>query len=284
MPVYFSTGGYKNSNTINVVEDLIANGLNYIELSGTSYAPDNIKKLTEFKSSARFQIHNYFPPPKNPFVINLASMDQEIYKKSLDHIFNAIESCEKINSSHYSFHAGFLCDIDVSEIGKSVKKKLLQNKEDSTSLFIDRLKLVSDKAKKHNINIMLENNVLSKKNLEIFGKNPLLMCDVNDSLDIINNTPDNIKLLVDVAHLKVSANSLNFKCEDFFSKCENLIAGYHLSDNDGLSDSNSTYDENAWFWKYLNKNLDYYSIEVYNLDFEQISRLYFLTKKKLNIL
>ena len=58
MPVYFSTGGYKNSNTINVVEDLIANGLNYIELSGTSYAPDNIKKLTEFKSSARFQIHN----------------------------------------------------------------------------------------------------------------------------------------------------------------------------------------------------------------------------------
>jgi sugar phosphate isomerase/epimerase len=284
MPVYFSTGGYKNFNTVNVVRNLISNGLNYIELSGTSYAPDNIKRLTEFKSTARFQIHNYFPPPKDPFVINLASMNKEIYEKSINHIFNAIESCGKINSNYYSFHAGFLCDINVNEIGKSVKKKVLQNKEDSISLFIDRLKLVSDKAKKHNINIMLENNVLSKKNLEIFEENPLLMCDSNDSLNIINNCPDNIKLLVDVAHLKVSANSLNFKCEDFFSKCNDLIAGYHLSDNDGLSDTNSTFDENAWFWDHLNKNLDYYSIEVYNLDFEQILRLYSLTKKKLNIL
>ena len=237
MPVYFSTGGYKNFNTVNVVRNLISNGLNYIELSGTSYAPDNIKRLTEFKSTARFQIHNYFPPPKDPFVINLASMNKEIYEKSINHIFNAIESCGKINSNYYSFHAGFLCDINVNEIGKSVKKKVLQNKEDSISLFIDRLKLVSDKAKKHNINIMLENNVLSKKNLEIFEENPLLMCDSNDSLNIINNCPDNIKLLVDVAHLKVSANSLNFKCEDFVSKCNDLIAGYHLSDNDGLSDT-----------------------------------------------
>ena len=161
MPVYFSTGGYKNLNTFNIVKDLIANGLNCIELSGTSYAPDNIKRLTELKSTAKFQIHNYFPPPKDPFVINLASMNQEIFKKSIDHIFSAIESCEKINSNYYSFHAGFLCDIDVKELGKGVKKKVLQNREDSISLFIDRLKLVSDKARKHSINIMLENNVFT---------------------------------------------------------------------------------------------------------------------------
>ena len=85
---------------------------------------------------------------------------------------------------------------------------------------------------------------------------------------IISNTPDNIKLLVDVAHLKVSANSLNFECE-IFEKCDDLI-GYHLSDNDGLSDTNNIYDEDAWFWKFLKKNLDYYSIEVYNLDLDQI--------------
>ena len=74
MPVYFSTGGYKNFNTVNVVRNLISNGLNYIELSVTSYAPDNIKRLTEFKSTARFQIHNYFPPPKDPPITNMAKM------------------------------------------------------------------------------------------------------------------------------------------------------------------------------------------------------------------
>ena len=75
----------------------------------------------------------------------------------------------------------------------------------------------------------------------------------------------------------------NFDCEDFFLKCNDLIGGYHLSDNDGLSDCNKTYDENSWFWKFLNKNLDYYSIEVYNLDLDQIVNLNALTKKKLDI-
>ena len=283
MPIYFSTGGYKNQDTFKVVKDLVSKGVNSIELSGTSYAPDNIEKLMEFLPTAKFQIHNYFPPPKIPFVINLASMNEEIYQKSIDHIFNAIENCKKINSTYYSFHAGFLCDINVNEIGKGVKKKFLQNRKDSILLFIDRLKMVSDKASKYGINIMIENNVLSKKNLDIFGENPFLMCDSSECMQIINNTPDNIRLLVDVAHLKVSANSLNFDCEDFFLKCNDFIGGYHLSDNDGLSDSNKTYDENSWFWKFLNKNLDYYSIEVYNLDLNQIVNLNALTKKKLNI-
>ena len=281
MTIYFSTGGYKNQDTFKVVNDLVSKGVNFIELSGTSYSPNNIEKLIEFLPIAKFQIHNYFPPPKVPFVINLASMNEEIYQKSLDHIFYAIENCNKINSTHYSFHAGFLCDINVNEIGKRVTKKKLQNRKDSISLFIDRLSMVSKKASKHGINIMIENNVLSKKNLDIFGDNPFLMCDSTECKQIISNTPDNIKLLVDVAHLKVSANSLNFECREFFEKCDDLIGGYHLSDNDGLSDTNNIYDEDAWFWKFLKKNLDYYSIEVYNLDLDQIVNLNSLTKKKI---
>ena len=253
MSIYFSTGGYKNQNTFDVVNDLVSKGINCIELSGTSYSPNNIEKLIEFLPIAKFQIHNYFPPPKIPFVINLASMNQDIYQKSLDHIFYAIENCNKINSTNYSFHAGFLCDINVNEIGKGVKKKILQNRKDTISLFIDRLKIVSEKAKKHGVNIMIENNVLSKKNLDIFSDNPFLMCDSTECKQIISNTPDNIKLLLDVAHLKVSANSLNFEYKEFFEKCDELIGGYHLSDNDGLSDSNKVYDENSWFWKFIKK-------------------------------
>ena len=29
------------------------------------------------------------------------------------------------------------------------------------------------------------------------------------------------------------------------------IFGYHLSDNDGLRDSNRSFNSNSWFWKYL---------------------------------
>ena len=42
---------------------------------------------------------------------------------TVNHIEYALECCEKLNSKFYSFHAGFLCDIQVNELGKKVKKK-----------------------------------------------------------------------------------------------------------------------------------------------------------------
>lgn len=281
MPIYVSTGGYKDVNTYEIVKKLIENGINFIELSGTTYSPDNIEKLSGLKNLAKFQIHNYFPPPKIPFVMNLASKNDEIYNKSLNHIYNSIESCAKLNSNFYSFHAGFLCDINLNEIGKKVKKKQLQNRSDSVSDFIERVLKVSEKAKQYGIDIMIENNVLSKNNILEFKDNPFLMCEAEECIEIINNTPDNVKLLVDVAHLKVSSNSLNFDRDDFFVKCNDIIGGYHLSDNDSLSDTNDKFYENSWFWGHLNKKLNYYSIEVYNLNFNEIINLYNLTKKKL---
>jgi len=281
MPIYFSTGGYKNEITFDVVKKILNHGIKNIELSGTSYSENTSSNLQKLLNEANFQIHNYFPPPKKPFVLNLASMDREIYEKSINHIFNAVEMCETLNSDFYSFHAGFLCDIKVQELGKKVESRELQNRQESILLFIDRVNKVSEKAKNHGVNIMIENNVLSKNNSENFNDNPFLMCDADECLEVINNCPKNVKLLVDVAHLKVSANSLNFNKEDFLTKCNNIIGGYHLSDNDGLTDSNNRFDEDSWFWKYLNKDLNYYSIEVYNLGFEEILELYNLAKKNL---
>ena len=82
----------------------------------------------------------------------------------------------------------------------------------------------------------------------------------------MKNTPDNVRLLVDVAHLKVSANSLNFDPVNFLSLCSDWISGYHLSDNDGHSDSNGIVTNDSWFWPYINKNLNYYSLEVYGVE------------------
>ena len=58
--------------------------------------------------------------------------------------------------------------------------------------------------------ILLENNVISNANLSHFGTNPFLMTDHLEALQIMNSTDDNVGLLVDVAHLKVSSESENF--------------------------------------------------------------------------
>ena len=81
--------------------------------------------------------------------------------------------------------------------------------------------------------------------------------------------------------LKVSAKTLNFNPETFLEKCNNITEGYHLSDNNGLADTNEKFDDKSWFWNKIKKSSKYYSIEVYGLDFSEISKLHLLAKNKL---
>ena len=154
---------------------------------------------------------------------------------------------------------------------KKLKREnyIIRNK--SISLFINRVKKLSKIAKKKNIDLLIENNVISKKNKNEFGLNPLLMCDPKETLKIAKQFPKNTKLLIDVAHLKVSSKTLKFSLSEMFNICNKYIGGYHLSDNNGKSDSNSMIKYNSWFWKYLNNNLNYFSLEVYNLNKKVLS-------------
>ena len=264
MTIYISTGGYSNLPADKSSEKLIKAGINSIELSGGIYSKNIIDNLCKLEKKAKFQIHNYFPPPKIPFVLNLASQNSEISNLSLSHVDHVLECCLKLGATHYSFHAGFLCDLKVSELGNQIKKRELYDRKKSIDLFLERVSLISKKAENKGIKIMIENNVLSTKSKNEFQGNPLLMCDAEECIKIIKQVPQNVKLLLDVAHLKVSAQSLGFNPVEMMERCDDYIGGYHLSDNNGLSDTNESFLEDAWFLKYLKSNLDYYSIEVYD--------------------
>ena len=60
------------------------------------------------------------------------------------------------------------------------------------------------------------------------------------------------------------------------------ISGYHLSDNDGLEDSNQPFTEDAWYWPYLKNDINYYTIEVYNNSPEQLSHQVDILRSKLS--
>ena len=141
---------------------------------------------------------------------------------------------------------------------------------------------ISRKAEDKGIKIMIENNVLSQKSKNEFKENPLLMCDANECIKIIKQVPKNVKLLLDVAHLKVSAKSLGFDPIDMIKKCNDCVGGYHLSDNNGLSDTNEPFLENAWFLKHLRPDLNYYSIEVYGESIDRIKKLISLVQNNLS--
>ena len=280
--IFISTGGFKSDKSINAINKLLEKGIYDIELSGGKYEADQIKKIIKGKklhNSLNLQVHNYFPPPPSPFVFNLGSLDEEISKISMHHALNSIKLASKLKSKYYSFHAGFLLDPQVKELGKKIKKRGTYDRETSKNIFIERVNTLAKFAETKNITLLIENNVLSSNNFEEFKENILLMVDEPECTEIMNKVRDNVKMLVDVAHLKVSSNSLNFDRISFLKKLDKWIFAYHLSDNNGKSDSNEKIRLDSWFWPYIKNNLDYYSIEVYGEEPEELVKQKELTQR-----
>ena len=270
--IYLSTGGFHEFSAWETSRKFIQHGIHHIELSGGSYCPDQISLLIGDSHNANYVPHNYFPPPPVPFVVNLASTDPVISKLSFDHISNSIQLSSSLGSRYYSFHAGFLIDPLPSELGKQLRTRELADRSFGQQIFLDRLHQLSHIASDHNVHLLVENNVLSHRVYETFRTNPLLMVDPDETLYIAEHLPDNVSLLIDVAHLKVSARSLSFDCSSFLSTLNPYISAFHLSDNDGFSDTNSPFTEDSWFWPYLKSSVDYYTVEVYSSDLSLLTQ------------
>jgi sugar phosphate isomerase/epimerase len=280
--ILVSTGGFRGKTAVETSRQLLGEGISFVELSAGTYSETLLNDLKELTKDIRFQIHNYFPPPDNPFVLNMGSLDPEIGKRSVDHVKKALEWSKVLGGDHYSFHAGFLLDPKIDELGRRIINRNLFDRDACIETFVARVTELAAIAQDAGITLMVENNVLSAKNAIEFPANPLLMCDPDESRNIMAMMPANVGLLVDVAHLKVSARSLGFDPGGMFDQCRDRIAGYHLSDNDGLVDSNQPFAKDAWFWPYLMPDMGYYTVEVYGQSPAQLLQQVNLVTSKLS--
>lgn len=280
--IYLSTGGFSSLPGCTVANYLSERNITNIELSGGMAKDNQEKEILDLTSNCSFQVHNYFPPPKNPFVLNLASFNEDIRRLSFEHIIRAIDLSQKLGCKFYSFHAGFLVDPDVNDLGKQFSKTRLNDRDAAKELFTDKVNQISRYAKKKGIMLLLENNVLSFVNLDRFGTNPFLMTDHLETIELMNSTDGNVGLLVDVAHLKVSSNIEGFCKYEYLESTRDFTFAYHLSDNDGKSDTNEAVTTNSWFWPFVRKDLNYYSIEVYDQNLEVLTHQIELTESFLS--
>ena len=261
--IYVSTGGIREVPASARISEWYDNGISAVELSGGAYCESLLDDLLKWKGAIDFRVHNYFPPPKNPFVFNLASLDPSIADRSVAHARKAIEWAVRLDSPVYSFHAGYLLDPQPSELGRVIPRQAISDRRDGMDVFVDRVRDLADFAHGKGIELLIENNVISAANFSEFGTDPLLMTTPEDCTLIMEQAPSNVNLLVDVAHLKVSANTLEFDPVAMFDECSDWIKAYHLSDNNGTEDTNERIRPDSWFWSYLKTDLSYYSIEVY---------------------
>jgi len=268
--IYISTGGIRDLAAWKTAEQFLEHGITAIELSGGKFDDEQLSHLKAMRSQAALQVHNYFPPSAKPFVFNLASLDEEVAKQGLHHVETAMQWALDLERPVYSFHAGFLLDPFVSELGKKISSRQLFDRTQAMEMFLERVNKLAETARQWGVSLLIENNVLSSNNYKEFAADPFLMTTAEECMIVMQNTPDNVNLLVDVAHLKVTANTLQFDPTKFLQHCHDWIKAYHLSDNEGTSDSNEPVTADSWFWPHLKPHLDYYSMEIYNVSISML--------------
>ncbi|TKS60315.1 MAG: hypothetical protein EWM72_01457 [Nitrospira sp.] len=271
---YVSSGAFKTKSITEVVSCCLRYGFTHVECgSGMAWAPDLLAPIRQTAShQISYLVHNYFPPHENPFVLNLATNDELILTRSLQHCRVAIDLSAELGAPFFSVHAGFAFKANPEQLGGDLTGTTLFPLEKAHEIFVESLKTLCQYAMHKCVKLVVENNVIARFNL-ISGKNRLGLCATAE--DILRTYADvgssNLGFLVDVGHLKVTAEALGFDMHKFLDTVGPYIVAFHLSDNDGLSDQNLPFDERAWFIPRLAEFPHAVMVlEAYNLEPTQI--------------
>ena len=265
--IYVSSSCVKNTKIKDSVEELAINGFKNIELSGGTEYYDNFENdLLELKEryNLNYRCHNYFPPPRKPFVLNLASLNDETFQMSFDHLQQVIALSNRLGADKFAFHAGFFIDIKLNEIGKKLSRDNLFDEKEAVERFCKAYSVIKKQAK--NVSLFIENNVFSKTNADTYdGENPFMMTNFNEYKSLKEKIDFN--LLLDVAHLKVSAKTLRLDWEEEFENMISVSSYIHVSDNDGFHDLNNQLTKTSSLLSMLKqsdtKNKDF-TLEIYD--------------------
>ena len=169
-----------------------------------------------------------------------------------------------MGADKFAFHAGFFIDIKLSEIGKRLSRDNLFDEKDAINRFCNAYDVIKKQAK--NVSLFIENNVFSKTNADTYdGENPFMMTSFNEYKSLKEKI--NFNLLLDVAHLKVSAKTLRLNWEDEFKNMMSVSSYIHVSDNDGFHDLNNQLTKSSSLLTMLEqsdtKNKDF-TLEIYD--------------------
>lgn len=253
--VYVSTSAFEFGSLPEVINHALAIGLQHIELGANVHCPPDVENLLlamREKHDIRFLIHNYFPPPENHFVLNLASPDNDIRKASLDLCRKAIELCARIESPFYSFHAGFCFHARPENLGARQSHLPRFSKQTARPFFMDSLLRLCDHAQKHGMNLAVENNVVTPQNRGSQGDDLYFGAIAEELFEIIDKVDsERLFALLDMGHLNVTARTLGVEPTLFVKLLASKIAALHLSDNDGMVDSHEAIRMDSWFWPLL---------------------------------
>lgn len=245
--IFVSSSCVKENNIAEVIRRLVQKGIQNIELSGGTDYYDEIEhdlKMLKKNCHLQYACHAYFPPPKVPFVVNLASCNDRIYRQSIEHYERCIEIMKRLDCKTLSIHAGFLVEISENEVGKKLSGSIVYDELEAYDRFCNAFCHISELCAACDMELFLENNVLNAENYRQFAYHNYMMMTDCESIMKMKERMD-FNLLLDLGHLHVSANTLGL---DYAKECNQLkeyVRWLHISENNGIYDEHKPLKEDS---------------------------------------
>lgn len=261
--IYTSSGAFPTRIFAEILATAKEWGLTEIELSSDIAAdPDNIGIARRARNHFSFLLHNYFPAPADPFVLNLGSTDPDALARSRDHCRRALELSAELHAPLFAAHAGFAANLSPSHLGGKFDMRDAAPRETTYSIFVDSVGELVRHGGRLGVPFLVENNVVTVENI-VDGENRfLLLAEPGEILLCARDVGGGFGMLIDTGHLNVTAQSLQIDKAEAMRAVSGITKAYHVSDNDGLRDNNRGFDADAWFLPLMKDNLPV-TIEVY---------------------
>jgi sugar phosphate isomerase/epimerase len=255
--LYVSTNCFQDRSPDGILTATRQGGWTHIEFSGIrASSKEAIRLCHQLRSeSIEVMLHNYFPPPDEPFVLNLASLDPKLLRRSRQHCEKAILLSAELGAPFFAAHAGFAADLPPSLLGNPEglerfhrEQKALRSEKEAKEIFAESVKWLTDFGKRHGVRFLIENHVAEER-LGYDAARSLLLClEAEDFGTLAKKVgEESFGILLDVGHLLCTSRVLGFSKEEFCRALSPWICAFHLSDNDGCRDSHQPFDARSWF-------------------------------------
>jgi sugar phosphate isomerase/epimerase len=249
-PVHVSSTSFESRDLAAILGLCEEGRLDGLELSVVDGWNEALLGTTPYPS--RFLVHNYFPQPDPPFVLNLASRDEATLARSRAHCRAAIDLSVRLGGTVYAAHAGYTADLSPEMLGRpelqaELREDELAPRHDAYATLVESVRDLCAYARERGLRFLIENHVLPRSAGKR-GAELLLMVDADELEQLVDDVGDpTFGLLVDVGHLRVSAETVGFDPNAFLARVAPWIGAFHLSDNDGAVDTHEAFGDDAWF-------------------------------------
>lgn len=203
------------------------------------------KLLAEYRAKGfDFTVHNYFPPQRKDFVLNIASQDGRIRAMSKKVVKEALRLAKEAGSPVYGIHAGYLSDGHAGPDGMFRFRPKKNDYSSSLRQIKEFMEGIAGQADNSGVSIILENLFPESESACSLGST------FRELKEIISSVSEDMGLLLDLGHLNIASHMLDFDkfkfLEQYLSEFGSRLHEVHFSENNGKADRHLPLKKDSW--------------------------------------